>query len=204
LFQPPLFLMKNIEPSFFTLADKFLSSRYLPSYVVAAFMKRLAHLALSAPPAGAMLSLVLIYNMLVQHTSCRVLLHRKSEITPVTPVLLVGGAAKAAGIGANIGVDPYIFDETDPAKCNAVSSSLWEVKALENHYHPAVSRISKTIEGRLQTEQPYLVSTYASATYQTLFLDELNTKTKVFPIDYNPKKNPNFTENDLFLGWRWQ
>ena len=38
---------------FFELADVFLSSGLVPAYTAAAFAKRFARLALTAPPAGA-------------------------------------------------------------------------------------------------------------------------------------------------------
>lgn len=49
---------------FFALADVFLSSPLVPAYTVAAFAKRLARLSLRAAPAGALLAIAFIHNMI--------------------------------------------------------------------------------------------------------------------------------------------
>ena len=83
---------------------------HLPAYLVAAFIKRFARLALTAPPPGLLLVLPFINNLIRRHPSCRVLLHRLPE----------GGAEPT--------VDPYLMEEEDPARSGALESSLWEVK----------------------------------------------------------------------------
>ena len=50
--------------------------RLLPAYLVAAFVKRLAQLALLAPPQAALTNLALIYNLLLRHPACVLLIHR--------------------------------------------------------------------------------------------------------------------------------
>lgn len=42
-----------LRSQFFRLADLFLASGMVPAYTAAAFAKRMARLALTAPPAGA-------------------------------------------------------------------------------------------------------------------------------------------------------
>lgn len=49
---------------------------HLPAYLVAAFAKRLARLALTAPPTALLIMLPFIYNLLRRHPSCRLLLHK--------------------------------------------------------------------------------------------------------------------------------
>ena len=46
------------------LVDIFLASPLVPAYTVAAFVKRFARLSLAAPPAGAMLAIAFIHNLL--------------------------------------------------------------------------------------------------------------------------------------------
>jgi U3 small nucleolar RNA-associated protein 19 len=41
---------------FFRLASLFLSSAYLPEYLIAAFIKRMARLCLTAPPSGILIA----------------------------------------------------------------------------------------------------------------------------------------------------
>lgn len=51
-------------------------SSHLPAYLVAAFAKRLARLALTAPPEALLMALPFICNLLRRHPACRVLVHR--------------------------------------------------------------------------------------------------------------------------------
>lgn len=54
------------------------SFSHLPVYLVAAFAKRLARLALTAPPTALLIVLPFIYNLIRRHPSCRVLIHKPS------------------------------------------------------------------------------------------------------------------------------
>ena len=76
LFEPNIFYMKY-QARFFHLADLFLMSTHLPAYLVAAFVKRLSRLALTAPPSGAMLAIFFVCNLIKRHPSVQVLIHRK-------------------------------------------------------------------------------------------------------------------------------
>lgn len=85
---------------FFKLADIFLASGLVPAYTAAAFAKRFAHLALAAPPGGAMLAVAFIHNLIRRHPSCMVLLHRIPSLPAAG-----SGSAGAAG-GADVGAGP--------------------------------------------------------------------------------------------------
>ena len=76
LFEPNIFYLKY-QARFFHLADLFLMSTHLPAYLVAAFVKRLSRLSLSAPPSGAMLAIPFVCNLMKRHPSVAVLIHRK-------------------------------------------------------------------------------------------------------------------------------
>ena len=89
-------------------AEHIVHCRLLPTYTVAAFIKKLSRMALTAPPHGAMLVIELVINLLVRHDTCRNLAHRD------TP--------------SDLHSDPYKPDESDMSKCGAMSSSLWEIK----------------------------------------------------------------------------
>lgn len=39
-----------------------------------------------------------------------------------------------------VGSDPYVFEEKDPLKSNALNSSLWELVSLKQHFLPKVSK----------------------------------------------------------------
>lgn len=75
---------------FFALADVFLASGMVPAYTAAAFVKRLGRLALAAPPAGALLALAFMHNVVRRHPATMQLLHRPPR----------GGLAGVAGAAA--------------------------------------------------------------------------------------------------------
>ena len=62
---------------FFSLMDLFLTSTTLPSYLVAAFAKRLARISLHTSPDSIKIILAVIENLMKRHPSCRLLIHRK-------------------------------------------------------------------------------------------------------------------------------
>ncbi|KAK9472697.1 CBF/Mak21 family-domain-containing protein [Dipodascopsis tothii] len=112
---------------FVRLLDLFLSSTHLPSALVAAFIKRLARLALSAPPAAIVIVVPFIYNQLKRHPACNVLIHQ-------TDPDVVAAVREA---------DPYDPSETDPARAHALDGSLWEIAVLQSHYHPNVATLAR-------------------------------------------------------------
>ncbi|CAJ0946832.1 unnamed protein product [Ranitomeya imitator] len=107
LLDPSVFHVKY-RARFFNLADLFLSSTHLPVYLVAAFVKRLSRLCLTAPPQVLMMIIPLICNLIRRHPACRPLIHRPS----------------AEGLTS----DPFVMEEQDPAKSCALESSLWELE----------------------------------------------------------------------------
>uniref|UniRef100_A0A672ZQ88 CCAAT-binding factor domain-containing protein n=1 Tax=Sphaeramia orbicularis TaxID=375764 RepID=A0A672ZQ88_9TELE len=124
LLEPSVFHVKY-RARFFHLANIFLSSSHLPVYLVAAFAKRLAHLALTAPPTALLIVLPFIYNLIRRHPSCRVLIH-------------------------SISGSSHMFD---PSQCRALESSLWEIKTLQKHYHPDVAKAAMLINTPLSEQE---------------------------------------------------
>lgn len=61
-----------LQTGFFCL----LSNSHLPAYLVAAFIKRLSRLALTAPPEALLMVIPFICNLFRRHPSCKVLVHR--------------------------------------------------------------------------------------------------------------------------------
>ncbi|KAK9836980.1 hypothetical protein WJX81_004282 [Elliptochloris bilobata] len=158
---------------FFELADVFLSSGLVPAYTAAAFAKRFARLALTAPPAGALVSIAFVHNLLRRHPACGVLLHRPPRpAAPADPnpasCAPAGEADAAAGPGG--GVDVYVEVAPDPALSRAIESSLWELDSLRNHYCPQVAAVvgvlDKDLADRKRTAEidlaPLLPGSYAS------------------------------------------
>lgn len=65
-------LLALLQAGFFCL----LSNSHLPAYLVAAFIKRLSRLALTAPPEALLMVIPFICNLFRRHPACRVLVHR--------------------------------------------------------------------------------------------------------------------------------
>ncbi len=86
------------------MSDLFLTSTHLPEHLVAAFAKRAARMALSAPANAVLAVLPFVGNLLVRHPGLLRMLHGSEE-----------GAKEEQE-------DPYLPDEADPAKCKAAES----------------------------------------------------------------------------------
>lgn len=125
LLEPTIFHVKY-RARFFYLLDLFLTSTHLPAYLVAAFIKRLCRLCLTAPVDGLCIVIPLVFNLVLRHKACSVMLHRPGC--------------------SDLQDDPYDPDEADPMKCQAIESSLWELKSLMQHYHHSVAVEAKKLE----------------------------------------------------------
>ncbi|XP_036907733.1 nucleolar complex protein 4 homolog [Sturnira hondurensis] len=165
LMDPSIFHVKY-RARFFHLVDLFLSSSHLPAYLVAAFAKRLARLALTAPPEALLLVLPFVCNLLRRHPACRVLVHRPQ--------------------GPELDTDPYDPDEEDPAKSRALDSSLWELKALQRHYHPEVSRAASVINQALSVPE-VSIAPFLELTAFEMFERDLKKKgPEAVPLEFIP------------------
>jgi U3 small nucleolar RNA-associated protein 19 len=115
-------------PEFMRLASLFLNSTHIPTYLVAAFIKRMARLCLFSPDRACILMVALIYKLLRDNPSCIVLLHKEIESGRLPEVW---------------NDDPFVFEESNLNKCNAIESSLWEIHALESHICPEIVNLIK-------------------------------------------------------------
>lgn len=132
MFEPEIFHTK-FKARLFYLADIFLSSTHLPENLVAAFVKRLARLSLIAPPQDIVIILHFIGNLILRHPGLKRLICHPS--------------------GGEVSRDPYIMDEREPTKSNALESSLWEVVALQNHALPAIAQAARFISQPLPANE---------------------------------------------------
>ncbi|XP_071322461.1 nucleolar complex protein 4 homolog [Trachinotus anak] len=164
LLDPSIFHVKY-RARFFHLANLFLSSSHLPVYLVAAFAKRLARLALTAPPAALLIVLPFIYNLIRRHPSCRVLIHKPSTEDETLE-------------------DPYLMDEEDPAQCCALESSLWEVKTLQKHYHPDVAKAAMLINTPLSEQEDDISEVLEITAYELMERDLKQTQSKSIPLEF--------------------
>lgn len=124
------------------------TSSLLPAQMVAAFIKRMARLALSSPPASIVIIIPFIYNLLKRHPTCMQLIH--------------GSATSEEN-------DSYNHLEDDPMKCNALQSSLWEMQTLQNHFAPNVATLAKIFNEQF-TKPSYNLEDFLDHTYATVRL----------------------------------
>ncbi|KAK9861260.1 hypothetical protein WJX84_003568 [Apatococcus fuscideae] len=204
LLTPDIFTARH-RARFLTLADIFLSSGLVPAYTAAAFAKRFARLSLTAPPAGAITCTGFVHNLLRRHPACQILLHRPSAgagAKPATappakppgqadatdPGLTANGSPPAAAAAVPAGHDPYDESEPDPARSQALGSSLWEVESLRDHYCPQVAASVSLLDRDFSDPRKTLeisVSQYAAGSYAAIIKQELDTRLKKAPIAFH-------------------
>lgn len=154
---------------FFRLLDLFLGSPLLPAYLIAAFAKRISRLALSATPAGAVIAIPLVYNLLKDHPSCMVLIHRMPGYDEETGEEMVSEET-----------DPYLPNEVDPAKSLAIQSSLWEIETLQSHYYPNIATLAKIFSEPFHKPK-FVMEDFLDHTYTTFFESDTVRKPKRAP-----------------------
>lgn len=146
-------LHSKYRSRFFRLLDTFLGSSHLPAVLVASFIKRLARLALNAPPSAIVAIVPWFYNLFKRHPLTTFMMHRvprtKEEID----------ALKEHGLE-----DPFLPDEKDPMETRAIDSCLWEIVQLQSHYHPNVATIAKIISEQF-TKQAYNLEDFLDHSY---------------------------------------
>ena len=137
---------------FFRLLETFLESTHLPAVMVASFIKRMARLALCAPPSGIVVVVPFIYNLLQNHPTCTFMIHRTTSLPK--------GNEHQWG-------DPFRSEEQDPMATVAIESSLWEIVTLQSHYHPNVAAIAKIISEPF-TKHAYNLEDFLDHSYDTV------------------------------------
>lgn len=170
-------------------------TNHLPAATVASFIKRLARLCLTAPPAAIVAIVPFIYNLLKQHPTCTFIIHRK-PFPPYTKS------------DEDLGEDPFDMAEKDPRQTGAIDSSLWELETLQSHYHPTVSSIASIISEQF-TKQHYNLEDFLDHGYASMLDNELAKEPKKPPVVeyYIPKhiftKPEGETTNLLLDVWRF-
>eukprot|EP00250_Pteridium_aquilinum_P005255 c15379_g1_i1 orf=41-1993(+) len=201
LLEPSIFIAKY-RARFFELLDLSLKSPLLPSYLAASFAKKLGQMALKSPPAGALIVIAIVHNLLRRHPSINCLVHQDyGNAEPPLPNLDENEPnqeeASAAANGEEVlgvqqargrqGADPFIVSESDPAKSNALKSSLWEMDTLRRHYCPAVSRFVASLEVDLTVRAKtteLAIKDFSSGSYSTIFSEEVKRRMKQVPLAF--------------------
>ncbi|KAL3672082.1 hypothetical protein V7S43_002746 [Phytophthora oleae] len=197
---PTLYSAKQRD-RFFGLLSLFLSSTHLPAYTVAAFAKRLSRSALTAEPGAILFIIPMVYNLILRHKECLQLIHRTGAFTAAEKAakrrqeLSSGTAVDAAAkklssetteLVLKDGHDPFVNDELDPIKCDALQSSLWELYTMKHHYNADVALKARMFEEKLR-HQFVDVDESLEITYKSLFDKQLKRKEKgKVPLAFQP------------------
>ena len=138
------------------LSKALMGNTMLPAYVVASFSKKLCRLALSGPPSGGLFALALVSNLLRKHGECACLIHREGKREDV-----------------GLMEDVFVEDVEDLTQTRALESSLWELTALEKHYHHAIATVAKAVGTEDDKTTPmYDMDDFMAHTYKSLFEQE--------------------------------
>ncbi len=95
-----------------------------------------------------------------------------------------------------------VFDATtdNPEESHALQSSLWELRALEQHYYPAVVTLAKSVGRSEELQAPLHDLEDLSQTYASLFEQERSRrKNRKTPLTFR-KPQSLFVEDDVFAG----
>ncbi|KFP16794.1 Nucleolar complex protein 4, partial [Egretta garzetta] len=177
LLDPSIYHVKY-RARFFHLVDLFLSSSHLPAYLMAAFIKRLSRLALTAPPEALLMVIPFICNLFRRHPACKVLVHR-----PNGP--------------EDMSEDPYIMEEEEPSKSRALESSLWEIRSLQNHYHPDVAKAAAVLNQSLSEMEDDISGLLELSAYE-LFDKEVKKAAVDVPLEFEQVRGLFGKKNDIF------
>ncbi|KAK4127088.1 CBF-domain-containing protein [Parathielavia appendiculata] len=191
-------LHSKYRSRFFRLLDTFLGSSHLPAVLVASFIKRLARLALNAPPSAIVVIVPWFYNLFKRHPLTTFMMHRVPRTKEERDLLESEGLE-----------DPFLPDERDPMETRAIDSCLWEIVQLQSHYHPNVATIAKIISEQF-TKQAYSLEDFLDHSYGSLIEAEMTKEVKKPPVvEYMiPKRiftkaGPVPEENDSLLVNLW-
>jgi len=126
----PVMLHVQNRSKFLDLLTTFLSSSHLPDYLVVSFTKRLVWLQLRAPAEVMCALATLIANLVRRYPVCKELVQRPP------PLPKADGSEKVEYCPK----DSFDISCDDMQKSGAETSSLWELRTLEKHFAPSVSK----------------------------------------------------------------
>ena len=165
---------------FMKLLSTSLKSVNIPVYLVCAFIKRLAHLALHTPSPNTQYYIAQITWLLRQHPQSRVLIHRTTT-------------TESSSVDVNDDINPdhhhndgdfNNMESTNLLHSNAFQSSLWEIDSLQNHHLYQVATLAEALTQPLSTTvgpeagTSYIhVEDYLNISYSDLIEKELATAT---------------------------
>lgn len=125
---------------FLDTLNLFLSSTHIPLYIVAAFAKKLSRVLLCAPICVIRPILTILQNLLTRYEGLRKMIHNDQCV--------------------ELKCDPYLEDCESLKDCKALESCLWEIKTLQSHWLPLVTKKACFIDKNIASiEIPYVFKT---------------------------------------------
>jgi U3 small nucleolar RNA-associated protein 19 len=163
--------------------------RHLPETLVAAFTKRLARLALVAPPEDVLIILFFVGNLLLRHPGLKRLIDHPQG----------GEVTSISNISAS---DPFLMEERDPFLSNALHSSLWEIRALQWHILPNIASAARFIRDPLPSVE-YDIASALEHTGGHIFDCELKNKVKDIMLTFERPNSMALPKGERLLQY-WQ
>lgn len=110
-----------------------------------------------------------------------------------------GEVVSEEGVGAG---DPFLMEERDPLRSNALLSSLWEIKALQCHILPSVATAARFIRDPLPSVE-YDMATALERTGGHIFERELKNKVKDIMLTFERPTSMALPKGERLLQY-WQ
>lgn len=99
--------------------------------------------------------------------------------------------------------DPYIMEERDPLKSNAIKSSLWEVQTLQNHVAPNVATAATFINNPIPSTE-WDISKVLENTGDNIFDKELKKNCKLVALAFDRPNRFGFNKVEkVFNYWNF-
>ncbi|KAG5493839.1 hypothetical protein JKF63_01671 [Porcisia hertigi] len=163
LLTPDVFASRH-RYELFRLLDLSMMSLRVPSYIAAAVIKRVAQVSLMAPAPTLYFTLPFLRKVLQSHPNCLALIHRSSREAVIPDDMVDQHADTVAAQSAKaqaVRDTAALFDGCDPfddrAKLpgsHALSSTLWELTALERHFMPVVPLMVMAFSSTAEDKTP--------------------------------------------------
>eukprot|EP00667_Euglena_gracilis_P012886 EG_transcript_13264 len=164
-------LHSKFRSRFLDLLGLLMTSTRLPAYLVASFIKKASRMTLVAPTPTLNFLIVIIYNLLKSHPEAMVLIHRtKAMDLKVTAHHTPEALAMLRGLYE--GLDPFNDAETNLQKTNALYSSCWELKLLQNHFYPGIAVEADAFQQEMKVQSQDW-KPHSGKTYLKMFLKEM-------------------------------
>ncbi len=175
-------LCAKYRHKFMTLLSSSLKTTNLPVYVAAAFIKKLAYLALHVTGPSALYCIAQATWLMRRHQQCLSLIHK---------------VPTAEGKE----IDQFDMNKS-LEECAAMTSSLYEVELLQNHFLFSVSAMATALQNNhvttaSNTDAPELiVSDFIHQSYSEITESELKKSKKNAPLQHK-KPSGLFSDSDM-------